>query len=64
MTSGEVLADVESAHYMQVTDLDINESMIISGGKDCKVKVWMISSLLSGGDGIFAEFGDHTAEIT
>jgi hypothetical protein len=38
--------------------------MIVSGGKDCKVKVWMISSLLAGGEGLFAEFGDHTAEIT
>lgn len=47
MQSGELLADVESAHYMEITDLDLSENMVISCGKDCKVKVWLVSDLIS-----------------
>ena len=66
MQSGELLADVESAHFMQINDLDLDLDLVISGGKDCKVKVWMISSLMKSAEIVqpFAEFGDHTAEIT
>ena len=46
MPSGELVSDIESAHYMEITDLDINEEMLITGGKDCKVKVWLIADLI------------------
>lgn len=46
MINGELLIDIESAHFMQITDLDMDEDIIISAGKDCKVKVWLISDLL------------------
>jgi len=67
MQSGELLADVESAHYMEVSDLDLNEEMIITGGKDCKVKVWLVADLVKNDTSRplhFCEFGDHTAEVT
>lgn len=41
-----MLADVESADFMQINDLDLDLDLVVTGGKDCKVKVWMISSLL------------------
>jgi hypothetical protein len=39
------LGEIESAHYMDVNDLDIavNNDLVISGGKDFKVKIWIIS---------------------
>jgi len=67
MESGEVLSDMESAHYMEISDLDLNGDMIITGGKDCKVKVWLISDLLSNDplkQMCFAEFNEHTSEVT
>ena len=67
MQSGEVLADLESAHYMEITDLDLNEDMIITGGKDCKVKVWLISDFIRNDASKqlnWCEFGEHTAEVT
>jgi|TARA_B110001450_G_scaffold222973_1_gene219841 WD40 repeat protein len=49
ISTGQLLADVESAHYMEINDLAIsstNSDMIITGGKDCKVRVWMVSTLI------------------
>ena len=42
----QLLAEVDSAHYMQINDLAISSDMLITGGKDCKVKVWLLASLL------------------
>ena len=42
-TTGQIIAEIESAHYMEINDLDIsndNSDFIITGGKDCKVKIW------------------------
>ena len=64
--TGQLLQDTENAHYMEINDLDIsktNSDMIISGGKDCKVKVWLLSSLLSGDHICYHEFGEHTQEV-
>lgn len=42
--------------------------MIITGGKDCKVKVWMVSTLIMEDSQTnsypYAEFGDHQEEVT
>jgi len=46
MKTGEVLGEVSAAHYMAITSLDLSGDMIITGGKDCKVKAWMIADLL------------------
>jgi WD40 repeat protein len=42
--TGELLGEIESAHYMDLTDLDIapNNDLVITGGKDFKVKVWIM----------------------
>ena len=60
------MVDVESAHFMSITDMDINQDVIVSGGKDCKVKVWMISDLLKveSMNTPFVEFGEHSTEVT
>jgi WD40 repeat protein len=40
--------------------------LIITGGKDSKVKVWILAQLIAigGHDQCFAEFGEHSAEVT
>lgn len=45
----------------------MSEEMIITGGKDCKVKVWIITDLIKKHNDQytnFVEFGEHTNEIT
>lgn len=53
VTSGELIGEVESAHYMEVTDLDISvtNDLVATGGKDFKVKVWVLTDLFFGGSG-------------
>lgn len=46
---------------MEINDLDIshdNTDFIITGGKDCKVKVWHLSEILNVGN-CFVEFNEH-----
>jgi WD40 repeat protein len=46
---------------MEINDLDIshdNTDFIITGGKDCKVKVWLLSNIMNDGN-CFAEFNEH-----
>ena len=68
--TGQLLSDVENAHYMEINDLDISKTqadMIITGGKDCKVKIWMMRDLLSKDASDLAcyhEFGEHSQEVT
>lgn len=41
--------------------------MVITGGKDCKFKVWLLADLIKNDKSKmlhFCEFSDHTAEIT
>lgn len=52
---------------MDVMDLDISagSDLVITGGRDFKVKVWVLADLLFGGKGNpLAEFSDHTSEVT
>lgn len=46
---GKLIAEVEAAHYMDILDIDIskdNTDMIVTAGKDCKVKVWFLSTII------------------
>lgn len=45
MATGELLGEIESCHYLEVSDLDIsiNNDLVITGGKDFKVKVWILT---------------------
>lgn len=70
-STGQLIAEVESAHYMEINSLDIsnaNSDMIITGGKDCKVRVWLLQNLLSQDPQVsqnyYAEFGEHQQEVT
>lgn len=61
MSSGKLLAELENAHYLAISDLDISNAsgsvdlnqgqaagdLIITGGKDSKVKVWLLANLLA-----------------
>ena len=58
--SGEILEEIESAHYMEINDADLTSDMIVTAGKDCKIKVWLICNLPS----CYHEFGDHQQEVT
>ena len=44
MSTGQLMGEIESAHYMEIIDLDISigQDLIVSGGKDSKVKVWLV----------------------
>mmetsp|Transcript_7045 Transcript_7045/g.11858 ORF Transcript_7045/g.11858 Transcript_7045/m.11858 type:complete len:94 (+) Transcript_7045:580-861(+) len=58
---------------MEINDIDIsslNSGMIVTGGKDSKVKVWLLSSLIQQSSQAeklsqcLVEFGDHQKEVT
>lgn len=40
-----MLGEVDSAHYMDISDMDIamTNDLVITGGKDSKVKVWVLT---------------------
>lgn len=49
---GNLLSEVDSAHFMEITDLDVSpfdSDMVVTGGKDNKVKVWLMQSILKEG---------------
>ena len=59
-TTGMILSEIESAHYMEINDLDISNDgadFVITGGKDCKVKIWHFNTC-------FHEFSEHQQEVT
>ena len=82
LSTGKLLAEVENAHYLAISDLDISNAsgsldssqgyasgdLILTGGKDSKVKVFILAQLLAADKTedakCFAEFGDHSAEVT
>ena len=85
LATGTLIGEVESAHYLAVTDLDVARGspwqgdLVITGGKDSKVKVWTLAALLALGEerkadqfaegqqgvrGCLTEFGEHTSEVT
>ena len=47
--TGHLLHETDAAHYLAITDLDVSENsdLIITGGKDSKVSIWKVDSLLS-----------------
>ena len=53
LATGTLIAEIESAHYLAITDMDFAKGspwqgdLIITGGKDSKVKVWTIAGLLN-----------------
>ena len=78
LATGTLIAEIESAHYLAITDMDVSNStawqgdLIITAGKDAKVKIWTLTSLLSFGEekkqdvfgdgqqqlkGLYAEYG-------
>ena len=57
LSSGQILAEIENAHYMEIVDLAVSEEtgasavnsgaqMLMTGGKDTKVKVWLLPDIL------------------
>lgn len=57
LSSGVILAEIENAHYMEIVDLAVSEEtgasavnsgaqMLMTGGKDTKVKVWLLPDIL------------------
>ena len=56
LATGILLTEVDDAHYLAITDLDVTRGspwqgdLIITGGKDSKVKVWTLAALLALGE--------------
>lgn len=50
-SSGQLIGEVENAHYLTVNDMDVSTGgdLVVTGGKDFKVKVWITSDLYFGG---------------
>jgi len=66
-STGELLGEIESCHYLEVTALDIavTNDLVITGGKDFKVRVWVLTDLYFGQKNTpFAEFAEHTSDVT
>ncbi|CDW75055.1 wd domaincontaining protein [Stylonychia lemnae] len=79
--TGQLIGELE-AHYMGISDLEASTGgdMLITGGKDGKVKVWIMEKLFSSmidqntlmnlqnnqnqNNQCIVEFGDHTSEVT
>ena len=64
LVSGLMLAEVSSAHYLSVTDIDVSVDLLISGGKDSKARIWVLADLISNNEKPYHEFGEATSEIT
>ena len=64
--SGTLVADIENAHYLAIEDIDLSPShdLLISGGKDSKVRVWAVADLVRNSDRHLCEFGDASSDIT
>jgi WD40 repeat protein len=46
--TGALIGELDQAHYMAITDLDVNPEcdMVATGGRDGKVKVWALKALI------------------
>lgn len=56
LSSGILVSEIEGAHFLAINDIDVTEKrggqshqgdLIITGGQDAKVRVWILSELLS-----------------
>eukprot|EP00347_Sterkiella_histriomuscorum_P001718 403370949 len=47
--NGQLLGEIEGAHYMGISDLDISSQgdLVATAGKDSKVKVWIMKDLMT-----------------
>jgi len=45
--TGALIAEIEDAHYLAINDLAVADDMVVTGGKDTKVRVWTIGDLFS-----------------
>jgi hypothetical protein len=56
LATGTLIAEIESAHYLAITDMDVAKGnpwqgdLILTCGKDSKVKVWTLAALLALGE--------------
>ena len=49
---------------MSINFIDVQSEMIVTAGKDNKIKVWFICNLFEEKPQCYVEFADHTAEVT
>jgi len=65
--SGALLAEIEDAHYLAINDLAVNGDLVATGGKDTKVRVWLVADLFSHQETpcrAYHEFGEAQMEVT
>lgn len=42
--TGRLLGEIEAAHYMDISDMDLSSAgdLLLTGGRDSKVKLWIV----------------------
>lgn len=59
LSNGNLIAEIEGAHFLAINDIDVTErrgtqshqaDLIVTGGQDAKVRVWILSELLTAGN--------------
>lgn len=55
--TGALIGELDQAHYMAITDIDLNAEcdMVVTGGRDAKVKVWALKAILDKSNETMAE---------
>lgn len=65
--SGALISEIESAHYLAINDMAVCDEIVVTGGKDTKVRVWLTADVLCHSKHAcrhFHEFGEAQMEIT
>lgn len=64
--SGQFIAEIENSHYLAISDLDVSPArdLLATGGKDTKVRLWVLADLCAGSNRYINEFCEAGAEIT
>ena len=40
------MTEIDNAHYLAINDMAVNDQTIATGGKDTKVRLWLVADLL------------------
>lgn len=64
--TGTMLAEIEQAHYLAITDLDVSPALdlVATAGKDSKVRIWLTNKIMQNQHECLWEFGDASGEVT
>ena len=46
MATGAFISEIEHAHYLAINDLQIQNDVIATAGKDTKTRVWLLGDVM------------------